>query len=137
MEWWTVEVLDAPGSPATSWRSSYGQVLVEVAVTQRVQAWDWVVRPWGVILELGFLDEGDWLRFRAAPVVRAALDAVPDPVHGLLVYSGRGGGSGAAVPRRPRPAPLQGGAALPEPAPAPDRPEEWLGPQQPRELVPS
>jgi hypothetical protein len=44
-------------------------------------------------------------RYRTLPVVRAALDAVPDHAHGLLVYRGRGGGSGALVPRRPRPRP--------------------------------
>jgi hypothetical protein len=56
-------------------------------------------------------------RYRTLPVVRAALDAVPDRAHGLLVYRGRGGGSGALVPRRPRPRPAAGAAALPEPAP--------------------
>jgi len=48
---------------------------------------------------------------------RAALDAVPDRAQGLLIYRGRGGGSGALVPRHPRPLPIADAAALPEPAP--------------------
>jgi len=44
------------------------------------------------------------------PAVRAALDGVPDPVNGLLVYKGRGGAAGPRVPRKPKPAP--GAAAL-------------------------
>jgi hypothetical protein len=44
----------------------------------------------------------------APPVPRAPgrpcpLDAVPDPANGLVVYPGRGGGSGSRVPRHPRP----------------------------------
>ncbi len=53
----------------------------------------------------------------ARPAVRAALDAVPDPLAGLLVHRGRGGGAGARVPRRPRP--VAGAAALPPPEPEP------------------
>lgn len=136
MEWWTLEVIDAPDSAASSWQTAYSEQLVEAAVTHGVQEWAWVTRPWGVILEVSFLDESDWLRFRGTPVVAAALDAVPDPVHGLLVYQGRGGGSGAAVPRRPHPAPLSGGAALPEPA-SDEQPEPWLGRQHARLPVPA
>ena len=47
--------------------------------------------------------------------VQAALDAVPDPVNGLLVYRGRGGGAGSASPRRPRPSAGAGAISLPEP----------------------
>lgn len=131
MEWWTIEVCDAPGAAASAWQSSYDEKLVEAALTHRAQQWAWVTRPWGVVLELAFLDEADWLRFRGTPVVRAALDAVPE--HALLIYPGRGGGSGARVPRRPRPAPLSGAAALPDPSPQLDSdPEHWLGPQQGR-----
>jgi hypothetical protein len=46
--------------------------------------------------------------------VRAALDAVPDPVNGLLIYPGRGGSSGRVQPRRPRPIAGAGAAPLPE-----------------------
>ncbi len=42
--------------------------------------------------------------------MRAALDGVPDPVNGLLIYRGRGGAAGGTKPRKPKPAP--GAAAL-------------------------
>ena len=45
----------------------------------------------------------------------AALDAVPDPVTGVLVYRGRGGSSGKRNPRKPRPLIGSGSAALPMP----------------------
>jgi hypothetical protein len=48
-------------------------------------------------------------------VVRAALDAAPDPVHGLLLHRGRGGSAGSRQPRRPRPFTGAGSAALPIP----------------------
>ena len=51
-----------------------------------------------------------WEAFRALPAVRAALDGVPDPVNGLLIYRGRGGAAGGTKPRKPKPAP--GAAAL-------------------------
>jgi hypothetical protein len=68
-----------------------------------------------VVLEVEFTDEEQRDRFRGLPAVRAALDAVPDPAHGLLVYPGRGGGSGSRIPRWPRPIPSAGAGALPEP----------------------
>jgi hypothetical protein len=42
--------------------------------------------------------------------VRAALDGVPAPVNGLIIYRGRGGAAGGRKPRKPKPAP--GAAAL-------------------------
>ena len=87
--------------------------------------------------EVRFEDHEQWEAFRALPVVRAALDAVPDPVNGLLIYRGRGGSSAAGKPRKPRPAPSAAAAALPEPEPErsldltrsapPDVPGELLG----------
>jgi hypothetical protein len=77
--------------------------------------WRWSLPPWGVVLELGFADESDWLRFRDLPVVRAALDAVPDRISGVLIYPGRGGSQGSMVPRSPRPAPISSAASVPEP----------------------
>jgi hypothetical protein len=115
MEFWTIEVLDGSMMPASRWRDAYGQNLVEAAVTHGAQEWRWVSRAWGEILEVAFRDEADWLRFRATPAVQAALDGVPDPVNGLLIYAGRGGSSAAGVPRHPRPAPMSGAAELPEP----------------------
>lgn len=43
------------------------------------------------MFEVLFDTEEQWEAFRGLPVVRAALDAAPDPVNGLLIYRGRGG----------------------------------------------
>ena len=115
MEYWTIEVLDGELS-ALRWRDAYGDALVEAAQTNLVVDWQWTVHPWGVALELGFAEADDWARFRALPVVRAVLDAVPDRVFGLLSYTGRGGSHGSLVPRRPRPAPISAAAEAPVPA---------------------
>jgi hypothetical protein len=115
-EWLTVEVFDAD-FPATRWRRAHEDALIEAAVTNGASTWEWHHTRWGVVLELLFGTEEQLDRYRSLPVVRAALDAVPDQVHGLVVYRGRGGGAGAVVPRRPRPAPLAAAASLPEPAP--------------------
>jgi hypothetical protein len=111
-EWLTIEVLDG-NLPASEWRRSYENVLVEAAITSGAAYWEWHSTPWGVVLELVFTDDDRLARYRALPVVRAALDAVPDPAAGLIVYRGRGGGAGARVPRRPRPLPVAGSAELP------------------------
>jgi hypothetical protein len=66
--------------------------------------------PGGVVLEVAFRETDEWERFRALPVVQAALDATPDPVNGLYVYPGRGG-SAAAPSKRPKPRPAGAGAA--------------------------
>ena len=116
-EWLTVEVFDGE-IPASEWREGYETALVEAAITHGASFWDWHTTCWGVVLEVAFPDDDRSERYRGLPAVQAALDAVPDRVHGLLVYRGRGGGSGALVPRRPRPHPAAGAAALPEPAPA-------------------
>ena len=115
VEYWTIEVLDGELS-ALRWRDAYGDALVEAAHTNLVVDWQWTVHPWGVALELGFAEADHWARFRALPVVRAALDAVPDRVSGLLIYTGRGGSHGSLVPRRPRPAPNSAAAEAPVPA---------------------
>ncbi len=117
MEFWTIEILDGPRSSARLWRAAYSERLIEAALTHGGKDWTWRARDWGVLLEVSFADESDWLRFRATPAVQAALDAVPDPVHGLFVSTGRGGSSGARVPRRPRPRIQSDGAPLPEPEP--------------------
>ncbi len=53
-----------------------------------------------------------------SPLVKAALDAVPDPINGLIYYPGQGGTALASVPRRPKPAPAAAAAELPEPGPS-------------------
>ena len=114
-EWLTIEVLDGE-VPASEWRRAYENDLVEAAITHGASFWDWHDTHWGVVLELVFSDDEGLERYRGLPIVRAALDAVPDRAAGLLVYRGRGGGSGALVPRHRRPRPVAGAAALPEPA---------------------
>ncbi len=97
------------------WKDGYGEALLEAAVTNGARRWEWTVIPGGVVLEVAFRDSDEWDRFRALPVVTAALDATPDPVNGLYVYPGRGGSSSARSPRRtPRPA-GSGAAAIPIP----------------------
>jgi hypothetical protein len=121
-EWWSIEVADGEFSSA-SWKDTYSRDLVRTAVEHGAIDWAWVERPWGVILELCFPDpliSGiGWEAFRISTLVQASLDAVPDPVNGLIVYPGRGGSSGAAQPRKPKPAPAAAAAALPEPAEPP------------------
>jgi len=89
--------------------------MVETAVTSGAVYWNWRETRWGVLLELVFPDDERLDGFRRLPALLAALDAAPDPVHGLAVYRGRGGGSGARVPRSPRPSPVAGAAAWPRP----------------------
>ena len=112
--WLTIEVQDGE-IPADEWRRAHGESLIEAAVTNGARDWNWHTPRWGVILELKFRTEAARDAFRELPAVLAALDAVPDPVFGLLVYPGRGGGSGAGKPRRPHPAPVAGAAAVEEP----------------------
>lgn len=109
--WWSIEVRDGE-FPARQWRDAYSAPLIESAVTHGARDWSWRSEPFGMVFEIGFADEGDWHRFRTLPAVVAALDAVaPDS---LYVYPGRGGNSGAALPRRPRPLPAAGAAPLPQ-----------------------
>ena len=114
-EYWSIEIFDAE-LPASRWRESYSAALTEAAISHGAVDWNWIQSRWGVVYEVSFTDDAQWEAFRALPAVRAALDAVPDPVNGLLVYRGRGGASGASSPRRPRPAPSAAAVALPEPA---------------------
>jgi|1186.fasta_scaffold41157_2 hypothetical protein len=120
-EWLAIEVFDAE-FPASRWRRSHEDFLTEAAFTNGASVVDWHVTRWGVVLELCFDSDEQVERYRNLPAVRAALDSVPDPVQGLVVYRGRGGGAGASVPRRPRPVPIAGAAALPEPDP-----DQFLG----------
>jgi len=71
------------------------------------------------VFEVEFGTDAEWEAFRTLPMVQAALDAVPDPVNGLIVYRGRGGGAGSVSPRRPRPSAGAGAISLPEPGAEP------------------
>jgi hypothetical protein len=112
--WLSIEIFDTE-FPASRWRRAHGDSLTEAAITNGALRWQWHEHQWGVVIELEFIDETERDRFRALPAVCAALDAAPDPVNGVLVYPGRGGGSGARVPRRPRPRPSSGAGARPVP----------------------
>jgi hypothetical protein len=68
-----------------------------------------------VVVELQLPDDLAWMRLLTSAAIRAALDAVPDPVRGLSIHRGRGGSAGVADPRRPRPLAGAGAVALPEP----------------------
>jgi hypothetical protein len=113
-EWWSIEVLHGEFS-AFQWQDSYDSELIEAALTNGALDGSWHADRWGVAFEVCFETAEEWEAFRALPVVRAALDSVPDPVNGLLIYRGRGGTSAAGKPRRPRPAPSASAMALSEP----------------------
>ena len=112
--WLSIEVQDGD-VPAGLWRTGRGDALTETALTNGATEWKWHTPTWGVILEIAFRDGAARTAFLALPAVHAALDAVPDPIHGLYVYPGRGGGAAfrARAPRRP--APPAGAAAVEEP----------------------
>lgn len=112
--WYSIEVLDGASS-AFLWSEAYGDSLIEAALSSGARDWSWHRHAWGVVLEVSFDDEAAWDRFRALPTVEAALDAVPDPLTGLIVYPGRGGSASSSVPRRPKPLAGSGSAALPLP----------------------
>jgi hypothetical protein len=114
-EWWSIEVLHGESS-AFRWQDQHASALIEAALTNGAADGSWHADTWGVVLEVLFETEAQWEAFRNLPAVRAALDSVPDPVNGLLVYRGRGGAAGASSPRRPRPVPSAGAVSLPEPA---------------------
>jgi len=131
MEWWSIEVFHGRVS-AARWKDAYGEALVEVAFTTGAVDWAWHEHRWGVVFEVAFPDERRWEFFYNLPAVRAALDATPDPVKGLLVHRGRGGTSGTRFPRRPRPLAGAGAVELPEPDPDPIQEEAfepyWIEP---------
>jgi len=109
-EWFTIEVFSGDKLPASAWRYSYQDALIEAAATSGAVYWDWHDSQYGVVFEVCFTSDDQWETFRALPTVVSALDATPDPVNGLLVYRGRGGAAGSRKPRSPKPAP--GAAAL-------------------------
>jgi hypothetical protein len=114
-EWWSIEVFSGDRLPASGWRSAYEDDLTEAAITNGAQYYEWHDTQYGVIFEILFPTDAEWESFRALPAVRAALDGVPDPVNGLLVYRGRGGASGSTKPRKPKPAPSAAAMELEEP----------------------
>ncbi|MGC0416284.1 hypothetical protein [Embleya sp. AB8] len=128
-EWWSIEVFDA-GTSARSWQVASADPPIRrsadppirrsadppaaSALTAGALMWQWRTHSRGLVFEISFRDEADWQAWRALPAVRAALDAVPDPIAGLHIHRGRGGAAGEYVPRRPRPAPSAAAVELPE-----------------------
>jgi hypothetical protein len=111
----SIEVFDGDFSPAAGWADAFGDTLVESALGQGAVDWSWHPTSWGVVFEVAFEDEHAWERFRALLAVRAALEGVPNPVNGVLIYKGRGGSAGTTKGRKPRPLIGSGAAALPIP----------------------
>jgi hypothetical protein len=122
-EWWSIEVFSGDKLPASGWRYAYEDELTEAAITHGALYYEWHDSQYGVIFEVLFPGDQAWEEFRALPAVRAALDGVPDPVNGLLIYRGRGGAAGSTKPRKPRPAP--GAAALELEEPQEERALKW------------
>ena len=87
-EWWSIEVLHGESS-AFRWQEQHDSALIEAALTNGAVDGSWHADRWGVVFEICFENEERWEAFRSLPAVRAALDGVPDPVNGLLVYRGR------------------------------------------------
>jgi hypothetical protein len=114
-EWWSIEVFDAEREPARQWKEAYQDAITEAAITNGATYWEWHEHQYGVVFEVLFEEEAQWEAFRALAAVRTALDSVPDPVNGLLIYQGRGGGAGSRKPRKPKPAPSAEAVKLPEP----------------------
>jgi hypothetical protein len=112
--WYSIEVFDG-ATAASVWAEAYRDILMETALTHGASDWSWHRHTWGVVFEVSFSGEEAWEGFTNLPVVKAALDAVPDPVTGLIVYRGRGGSSGAPYPRKPKPLIGSGSASLPLP----------------------
>ncbi|MEU4692532.1 hypothetical protein [Actinoplanes sp. NPDC023714] len=113
LRWWTIEVLGGADRSAALWHDVHGNVLVEAAIAHGAYDWAWRRQSWGLIFEIGFRADDRFGSFRDLPAVRAALDAVPDPVNGLLIYPGRGGSAGQVLPRHPRPRAGAGAAPIP------------------------
>jgi hypothetical protein len=114
-EWWTVEVFSGDKQPASAWRYSYEDMLTAAAISHGAVYWDWYDSEYGVVFEVCFATDKQWEAFLALATVKGALDSVPDPVDGLLVYRGRGGAAGSRKPRGPRPAPSAAAMELAEP----------------------
>ena len=110
----SIEVLDGEYS-ASLWADGPGDRLIQAAILHGAVDWRLQHLRWGVVLELGFVNQEQWDRFRADAAVDAALDAVPNPGLGLLIYRGWGGSSWPREPRRPHPLAGAGAAALPLP----------------------
>jgi hypothetical protein len=112
--WYSIEVLDGMAS-ASGWAEVWSDALIGTALSGGATDWSWHRHGWGVVFEAEFADETAWDVFRAQPAIKAALDAAPDPLTGVIVYRGRGGSAGTTERRKPKPMIGSGSAALPLP----------------------
>ncbi|MGH9120365.1 MAG: hypothetical protein ACRDYC_00230 [Acidimicrobiales bacterium] len=112
--WGSIEVIDTDVG-ASLWAQAWGDTFVEAALSHGALDWSWQHHTWGVVFQIEFADEAAWEAFRELAAIRAALEAAPDPVNGVIVYRGRGGSCGNGKPRKPRPMAGSGSAALPLP----------------------
>jgi hypothetical protein len=114
-EWFAIEVSDGSFGSARAWAEAWRDPILASGYSEGLTDWELHELSWGVVLELELPDDLAWTRLLASAALRAALDAVPDPVRGLSIHRGRGGSAGVAGPRRPRPMAGAGAVALPEP----------------------
>ena len=138
--WMSIEVIDGAFG-AGRWADAHADTLIEAALRHDASDWGWHRHTWGVVFEVEFADEAAWDRYRQSAAVRSALEDVPDPVFGLIIYRGRGGSAGTRSPRKPRPLIGAGAAELP----LPESVEEVLGalgtyrdtiaPEEPRRVM--
>lgn len=112
--WFSIEVFDGASSAAL-WAEAFADGLAEAALLHGALDWSWHRHSWGAVFEVSFDSDEVWESYQQLPNVRAALEAVPDPFTGLIVYRGRGGSAATGVTRRPRPLSGSGAAALPLP----------------------
>jgi hypothetical protein len=114
-EWFSIEVSNGSFWSARAWAEGWRDAILAGGYGEGLTDWAAHEFSWGVVLELELPDELAWQRLLASAAIKAALDAVPDPVHGLSIHRGRGGSAGVVGPRRPRPMAGAGAVALPEP----------------------
>ncbi|WP_116200073.1 hypothetical protein [Amycolatopsis circi] len=87
--WLLIEVLDGE-APASDWRRAYSDALLKAAIADRAVRWSWRTHERGIAFEIAFRTEAIRDEFCAQPSVKAALEDVPDPRHGLTVTPGGG-----------------------------------------------
>lgn len=87
--WLLIEVLDGE-TPASTWRRTYFDTFLKAAIIDRAVRWSWRSHERGVVFEIAFRTETIRDEFCDQPSVKAALEAVPDPRHGLSITPGGG-----------------------------------------------
>ena len=91
-QWWSIEVMYGEVA-AFRWQERHDSALIEAALNSGVRDGAWHADRRGVVFEVLFDTGHQREAFLSLPAVRAALNAVPDPVNGLLIYRGRSAGA--------------------------------------------